>query len=118
MKTRVLIESPFGRNVDGSRASSEEMDRNIVYVHRALEDSLRRGEAPFASHALYPLVLVDANAEERRMGMEAGFAWGEVAHIVAVYEDYGFTPGMREGIDRWMELGIHVHYRRIGPNLD
>lgn len=116
MKLRVLIESPFGRNPDGSKCTPAEYERNTVYVRRALAHSLRRGEAPFASHALYPLVLDDAKAGERRMGMEAGFAWGEAVHLVAVYADYGITPGMREGIGMWESRGLQITYLKIGPN--
>ena len=113
---RVILESPFGRRVDGEPCTEEEMARNTRYVLRALEDSLRRGEAPFASHALYPLVLKDANKKERRMGMEAGFAWGAMAERVVVYEDFGVTPGMREGLARWKSLGMEIESRFIGEN--
>ena len=116
MKTRVLIESPFGRNVDGSKCTADEYDRNEVYVRRALKDSLQRGEAPFASHALYTLVLHDTDLEERKMGMEAGFAWGAVTDIVAVYTDYGITPGMNEGLLRWWAQELAVEHRTIGEN--
>jgi hypothetical protein len=40
------------------------------------------GEAPIASHLLYtqPGVLRDEIPEERRHGIDAGLAWGAVAH--------------------------------------
>lgn len=113
-KTRVLIESPFGRNTDGSQCTPEQYDRNTRYLYRAIRDSLERGEAPFASHALYPLVLDDPDQRQRRQGMESGFAWGECAQLIAVYADHGITPGMIEGIDRWENLGITVERRAIG----
>ncbi|KKK77604.1 hypothetical protein LCGC14_2851890, partial [marine sediment metagenome] len=81
-----------------------------------VEDSLRRGEAPFGSHALYPLVLDDPDAKERRMGMEAGFAWGAVADVAAVYQDYGITPGMVEGVERHNANGLIIEHRSIGKN--
>ena len=112
-KLRVLIESPFGSNPDGSRCTFSQYDRNAAYVRRAIFDSLQRGEAPFASHGLYPGVLDDEDPAERRMGMEAGFAWGEVAQLVAVYVDNGITRGMQEGIDRWEAMGIPVERREI-----
>ena len=114
--TMVIIESPFGRNVDGSKCTPEEYERNTTYVRRAVEDSLRRGEAPFGSHALYPLVLDDPDAKERRMGMEAGFAWGAVADVAAVYQDYGITPGMVEGVERHNANGLIIEHRSIGKN--
>jgi len=113
---RVLIESPFGRNVDGSQCTPAQYARNTVYVRRALADSLSRGEAPFASHAIYPLVLDDSDADARRRGMEAGFSWGDKAEAVVVYGDYGKTSGMCEGIARWRKQGTPIEFRLIGKN--
>jgi hypothetical protein len=45
----VIIESPYAGDPDG----------NLAYARAALADSLARGEAPFASHLLYPQVLDD-----------------------------------------------------------
>lgn len=114
-RPRTIIESPFGRRVDGTPCTPAEMERNTRYVRRALADSLRRGEAPFASHALYPLVLDDATPEERRAGMESGFAWGEKADQIVVYADHGVTDGMAEGIERHEQNGLEIFYRNIGP---
>lgn len=112
---RVLIESPYGRNQDGSRCNAAEYDRNTRYVRRAILDCLLRGEAPFASHALYPLSgMRDDDPADRRVGMVAGFAWGECAELIAVYSDHGITEGMAEGMRRWDELGIPVVNRLIG----
>ena len=105
-KPRVLIESPYG----GGRPEL------VTYLERAIADSLFRGEAPFASHRLYPGILDDTVPEQRRRGIEAGFAWGEVAHFVAVYDDYGITAGMQEGLRRWSWRGIRVESRAIGQN--
>lgn len=109
-----IIESPFGTHVDGTRCTLEEMAANVAYGLRCIRDSLDRGEAPFGSHLLYPLVYDDATPSERKAGMEAGFAWGEVARQVAVYEDFGITEGMREGIRRHRSGGLKVEYRQIG----
>jgi hypothetical protein len=109
---RVLIESPL-------RADTPKgYERNRVYARRAMRDCLLRGEAPFASHLLYdqPGILDDANAGERRLGMEAGFAWGMKAELAAVYVDYGVSGGMEEGIKRHKTLGIEVVTRTIGVN--
>lgn len=130
----VIIESPLGSRVDGTKldlSSPEglaEFERNQAYARRAMLDSLRRGEAPFASHVLYPLVLSDAKPEERKLGMAAGFAWAEVLTTETdpgnrrpwrvVYVDYGTTPGMQEGIERARALGQRIEYRRIGRNED
>jgi hypothetical protein len=103
---RVVIESPYAGDVEW----------NIVYLRACLHDSLMRGEAPFASHGLYTQsgVLDDKNAEERRRGMEAGWAWTQVCDAVIVYEDMGHSVGMTAGIQRALDLGKPVEYRRLG----
>lgn len=103
---RVIIESPYAGDIE----------RNTAYARRALADSLRRGEAPIASHLLYtqPGVLDDGDPDERRLGIEAGLAWGPVADLTAVYADLGFTPGMEQGIDRAVNEGRPVEVRHIG----
>jgi hypothetical protein len=81
----VIVESPYAGNIA----------RNVAYAKAALSDCLARGEAPFASHLLYPAhgVLDDTKSEERRLGIAAGFAWGRHADAVVVYDDFGVTPG-------------------------
>lgn len=114
-KTRVIIESPLGRRPDGTRIdpNSPEFVENVAYAKRAMLDSLRRGEAPYGSHLLYPQCLNDATPEEREMGIQAGFAWGAVADIVAVYSDRGVTEGMRRGIERAQAAGQRVEVRML-----
>ena len=111
---RVVIESPFGRNPDGSKCTPEEYERNRIYVLRCLKHSLDQREAPFASHALYPLVLDDTDKGDRDLGIRAGFAWGQSASRCVVYEDYGITEGMIKGISKWDHY--NVERRSIGKN--
>ncbi len=85
----------------------------MAYARECLLDSLRRGEAPLASHLLYTQVLDDEVAEDRELGMSAGFAWNRHAELVAVYEDLGVSRGMRAGISIAEALGIPVEYRSI-----
>lgn len=101
----VLIESPYAGDVE----------RNESYADRALADCLHRGEAPFASHLLYTRkgVLRDDIPAERKLGIEAGLAWGEKADLTAVYVDYSITPGMRLGIERAVARGRTIEYRRL-----
>lgn len=103
----VIIESPFAGDVH----------RNIEYARLALKDALDRGEAPFASHLLYtqPGVLNDLVPAERKLGIEAGLAWGQAADLTAVYFDLGISEGMRQGIARAQAEGRPVEYRSIGP---
>lgn len=104
---RVIIESPFaGETLLTTR-------RNADYLRECLRDSLLRGEAPFASHALYTLpgVLDDALPDQRELGITAGFAWREVADATIVYDDYGVSAGMRLGIAHAEAIGHPVELR-------
>lgn len=99
----VIIESPFA----GDR------ERNHRYLRDAMAHSLSRGEAPFASHALYPLVLDDDDKGQRQQGIEAGLAWGQRADLVAVYHDLGVSSGMLMGIRRAVQEGRPVEFRSL-----
>ncbi len=105
---RVVIESPYA----GDTA------RNVAYARTCVADCLRRGEAPFASHLLYPQpgVLDDGDEDERRIGMEAGFRWAECAELTAVYQDLGLSHGMEVGIRRAREVHREVTYRTLGKD--
>jgi len=102
---RVILESPFAGDTE----------RYLRYLRAAMRDCLHRGEAPFASHALYtqPGVLDDDSVTERALGIEAGFAWRHVADKTVVYMDLGISSGMQAGIDHAMELGLRVEFRRL-----
>ena len=105
---RVIIESPYAGDVC----------RNLRYLRAAMRDCLYRGEAPYASHALYtqPGVLDDMLALERALGIQAGFAWRAAAELTVVYGDLGITEGMRKGIAAAQEMGHPIEYRYIGQN--
>lgn len=85
---RVLIESPLKGDYEANRE----------YARRCMRDSLKRGEAPLASHLLYDQtgILDDRFDSDRRRGMQAGFTWGAMAELVAVYIDLGISDGMLE----------------------
>jgi hypothetical protein len=102
---RVIIESPYAGNIT----------RNEDYARSCLHDSLKRGEAPFASHLLYTQggVLRDDISSEREWGIRAGLAWGEVADATAVYTDLGISDGMRRGIQAAAEAGRPIEYRSL-----
>lgn len=103
--SRVILETPYAGDVEA----------NATYLRACLRDSLMRGEAPFASHAIYTLpgVLRDDNPAEREIGMRAGFAWREIAGRTIVYTDRGISPGMQRGIDHAIGIGRPVEYRTI-----
>lgn len=111
---RVVVESPFGRNLDGSKCTPEEYARNTRYLNRALLDSLRRGEAPYASHRFYPGLLDDTDPADRELGMRAGLVWAEHAEVCVVYCDHGVTEGMSRGIAQHEARGMFIEHRTIG----
>ena len=112
---RTVIESPFGRNLDGSKCTPEQYARNIRYLNRALLDSIGRGdEAPYASHRFYPGLLDDTNPADRALGMRMGLVWSEAAQAVAVYQDHGITEGMRAALMQHGTRGLPIFYRSIG----
>ena len=104
---RVIIESPL----------SGDFKRNIRYARLCCLDSLRRGEAPYASHLIYTQMLDDKIPAERRMGMEAGFAWGEVGELRAFYVDLGMSGGMTEGEAKAQAAGQPTERRKLPPDL-
>ena len=101
----VILESPFAGDIK----------KNIAYARMSLQDSILRGEAPLASHLLYtqPGVLKDKVPEERKLGIEAGLAWGLVAEATVVYVDLGISEGMKYGIARAKTENRPVKYRKI-----
>jgi len=104
----VIVESPYAGNVK----------RNEAYARACLKDSLKRGEAPFASHLLYtqPGIFDDTVSKEREWGIRAGFAWLRGAERTVVYTDYSITPGMQYGIDHASEEGRPVEHRMLFKN--
>lgn len=119
---RVCIESPCRGHVPEStpawlRGLVERFGRtlNMEYAKRCVLDSLRRGEAPFASHVLYDRagILDDAKPEERELGMRAGRAWEQTVDLMAVYADFGLSEGMKAAIYRAGTLGIQVETRSL-----
>lgn len=96
----VIIESPF----KGNRG------RNVRYALDLMRFCLDRGEAPFASHLLYPQCLDDGDLEQRDRGIEAGLAWGAVAEKTVVGVDLGISEGMYFGIQDADQKGRLVEY--------
>lgn len=103
----VIVESPFAGDIE----------RNLRYARACMADCLRRGEAPFASHALYtqPGVLDDNDPAQRNLGIAAGFAWREMAEATVVYTDLGVSRGMIAGIKHAQKQAEHaIEYRELG----
>ena len=105
----VVIESPYAGDVEA----------NVAYAKRCVLDCLRRGEAPYASHLFFtqPGLLDDLVPEERKLGIEAGFAWGRAAKIVAIYVDRGISGGMKQGIASASARGAHIEVRALDRDV-
>lgn len=101
----VCIESPYAGNVA----------ENEAYARACMADSLKRGEAPIASHLLYtqPGILDDLVPEERLLGIYAGFAWNHHAEATVVYTDRGISKGMEYGIADAVACGRIIEYRTL-----
>lgn len=101
----VIVESPY----------AGEIEANVDYARAAIRDALSRGEAPIASHLLYtqPGVLRDEDPRERQWGIDAGLAWGAVAHATVVYTDRGISRGMEYGIANAEHAGRPIEYRTL-----
>ena len=106
----VIIESPFAGDVA----------RNLRYLRACMRDCIKRGEAPYASHALYtqPGVLDDGDPADRELGMRAGFEWKNVAEVSVVYEDLGISAGMLAGINASKERGFKYEHRTLGSEWE
>lgn len=100
---RAILESPFASNVE----------RNRLYAISCARDMLSRGEAPFASHLIYPQLLENYTEEGRERGMAAGRAWIAAAEVSVVYTDLGLSEGMIRGIAKAEAEGILVERRTL-----
>jgi hypothetical protein len=107
---RVMLETPFAGDVV----------RNLRYARACTRDCLLRGEAPFASHLLYPQpgILDDDKVDDRRLGMKAGFVWGLAADATVVYTDMGLSVGMLVGIAEAQDAGRPVEYRKLAADWE
>jgi hypothetical protein len=100
---RVILESPFAGDIEA----------HVAYARRCLRDCLARGEAPIASHLLYPQILDDSIAAERALGIAAGLGWLRLAEAMVAYIDYGISPGMRAAMRAAEELSLPIERRRL-----
>ena len=101
---RTIVESPYRGNVA----------RNKAYLDRCLLDSLKRGEAPIASHKIFTDILDDNSPNQRNIGIRAGLAWIQVADLMAVYTDLGISDGMENAMSRARLHKIPIELREIG----
>lgn len=99
----VMIESPF-------EGGTEREADNVGYAKRCMNDALRRGEAPYLSHLLYPGTLDDTIPEQRERGITAGHAIAARMDAWIFYLDRGVTRGMLQGIDAAVAAGFRPYH--------
>lgn len=105
---RVILESPYAGDVK----------RNLKYARQCVRDCLKRGESPIASHLLFTQegILRDEIPEERKMGIDAGFAWLDFADKHVFYVDYGYSAGMKLAMEYARNMNIPTEERIILTN--
>ena len=111
---RVVIESPYAADTE------EGIDLNEAYGQLAMHDCLvNHNESPYASHLLYTqrFVLRDEVPEDRRLGIEAGFYWRDVAEKSVFYVDLGMTKGMQQGVHDCAKKEKPYEIRRLPDEL-
>lgn len=100
---RVIIESPYAGDIKD----------NTEYLKRCLRDSINRGEAPLASHLLYPFVLREDLKDERQLGIELGYEWWYGARCIVFYIDKGWSSGMLTALERAKRSGKDIEFRKL-----
>lgn len=100
---RVFLISPF----------AGEVAANVAYARQAMRDCLRRGEAPFASHLLYPQCLDDDNEEERALGMAGGAVYLPIVDAAVCYVERGISRGMRAELMAAFAMSTPIVWRSL-----
>lgn len=104
----VCVESPLRGSDDATVA------RNVMFADACVLDSLRRGEAPFLGHLIYPRVLNDRLPLDREQGIAGHIAWLRKSDLLVVYTDLGITEGMTKAITLAHAIRLTVEYRALG----
>ena len=88
-----------------------DIEQNEAFLAECFRDSIARGECPVAGHAMYPRVLMDADPEERALGVALGHVLMACSDRVAVYAKLGVSDGMRLDVAEAGRLGLAVDWR-------
>ena len=100
----VIIESPY---------AGEHKTNNLIYLQECIHYSVNSGEAPFASHRMYTGALNDDVPEERKLGIEAGYCWMNLAKKVIFCVDEGMSEGMKKALITAVKLEKDIVFRYI-----
>lgn len=104
----VIIESPY------SSEDVVKIQRHVNYAKLCMLDSIHKGEAPLCGHLMYPQVLDDRIPLDHDLGYASHLAWLAVSDLVAIYADYGISPGMQAAINTAKLKLVKVEYRLLG----
>jgi hypothetical protein len=96
-------------------ALHQSLVQHVLYARDAMRDCLRRNEAPLASHLMYAAsgILDDESPYQRETGIAAGLAWSCKADATVVYQDFGISRGMAEGIAAAAVAYRPIEYRNL-----
>lgn len=112
---KVILETPYAGDIE----------LNTFYAQCCMMDCIKKGEAPFASHLIYPQVLEENTPAERGLGIGMGFMWGREADLCAIYTDlcdkgnlaglktYILSDGMQRAKELYEDLNIKVEIRSL-----
>src|SRR4051812_14464173 len=81
---RVVILSPYKGDIA----------ENVEYAWRCVIDSMKRGEAPWASHLFYTQIMEDSDPAQRSLGFACEAVWIRGEIFVAFYLDRGISKGI------------------------
>jgi hypothetical protein len=103
----VVIESPY------KATPYFTVEQHRLYLQHCIQDCVSRGESPYASHHYLTDILDDTDPMERAFGIKCGLAWGGYAELIAVYSDFGVSPGMADAIEHYSKLGKRIEWRKL-----
>lgn len=119
-RRRVIIESPYAGTSRNRFVALLQRLLNRAYARACVRDAIARGEAPIASHLLFPQHGIQRgiwsveDPAERQAGIEAGVAWCDVADAAVVYVDRGISTGMRYGMQCAAAATLPIEERSLG----
>ena len=103
----VVIESPY------AATPYYTVEQHRLYLQHCIQDSVARGESPYASHHYLTDILDDNDPAERAFGIKCGLMWGMHADLIAVYSDFGVGPGMADAIEHYNKIGKRIEWRKL-----
>ena len=99
-KPLVYICSPYAGDIDGNVAKA------IRYCRFAID----KGCIPIASHLLYPQILDDSDAEERKLGLFFGMVLLDVCREIWIFSDGDYSKGMQAEYNRAVKKEYKIRY--------